>query len=134
MNIINFYNESNIKFLPRKKSIETAEKVFLGENINDFKLNIVILNDDSIHRMNKEFLNHDYPTDVITFTIEDEPLEGEIYISSETAKTQAVEYGVSLKNEILRLVAHGCLHLSGYDDNTDEKRNIMHNLENKYIA
>jgi probable rRNA maturation factor len=57
-----------------------------------------------------------------------------VYISVEKAEEQAKDYGVSLMNEILRLVAHGVLHLVGYDDDTPEKRNEMHQLENLYIA
>lgn len=134
MKKIEFINDIKTKFLPIKKSIETAENVFAGENIVDYELNIIIVDDDKIHRLNAEYLNHDYTTDVITFKLEDSPVVGEIYISADTAREQAAEYKVSLQNEILRLVAHGCLHLAGYDDNTDDDREKMHILENKYIS
>lgn len=59
---------------------------------------------------------------------------GEIYISAETAEKQANEYGVSLTNELMRLTAHGALHLCGYDDGTEADKEAMHKLENKYIS
>ena len=73
-------------------------------------------------------------TDVITFPIDEEPpIYGEIYISIDTARRQAEEYGVSLRNELCRLAVHGALHLAGYDDATPKQREKMHNLENQYI-
>ncbi|MBK7986366.1 MAG: rRNA maturation RNase YbeY [Ignavibacteria bacterium] len=83
--------------------------------------------------MNRKFLQHDYPTDVITFPLEDNPLEGEIYISIDTAIEQARDYNVSVAQELMRLAAHGTLHLIGYDDSTDEERARMSELETLYI-
>ena len=116
---------------------EAIKRVFEGEKnqrkVSEIKVNVIYLNDDEIHNMNKEFLSHDYPTDVITFTLEENPLEGEIYIGAGVAKDQAREYRVSVRNECLRLAVHGALHLCGYEDNTDKKRQEMHLLENKYM-
>ncbi len=132
---IQVYNQTERKFLPLKKMRETAARVFNGEGQNEVELSIVILDDPAIHQMNVDFLQHDYPTDVITFNMDEEDtLAGEVYISADTAESQAKEYGVSLTNELMRLAAHGALHLCGYDDATDEQREKMHSLENKYIA
>jgi probable rRNA maturation factor len=135
------FNSSSTKFLPIKKVVEAVERVFVGEknqgsqkNESGIKTNVIYLDDDEIHKINKEFLTHDYPTDVITFTIEESPLEGEIYIGVGVAKVQAEEYAVSLQNECLRLAVHGALHLCGYEDDTGEKRRAMHLLENKYMG
>ena len=131
------FNSSSTKFLPKKKVTEAIKRVFEGEKnqrkVSEIKVNVIYLNDDEIHNMNKEFLSHDYPTDVITFTLEENPLEGEIYIGAGVAKDQAREYRVSVRNECLRLAVHGALHLCGYEDNTDKKRQEMHLLENKYM-
>jgi rRNA maturation RNase YbeY len=129
----NFYNDSSLKYLPGAKAEKIVRNVFVDENISEYSVNIIVLNDDKIHSMNKQFLNHDYPTDVITFKLEDDPLEGEIYIGAQTAKKQAAEYNVSFSNEILRLAAHGALHLCNYDDATDAQRQEMKKLENKYL-
>ena len=60
-------------------------------------------------------------------------MEGEVYISADTARNQAVEFGVTLTEEILRLAAHGALHLAGYNDATPEEKKIMSTLETKYM-
>jgi probable rRNA maturation factor len=132
---IEVFNHTERKFLPLKKMKEAASNVFLGEGRYDVELNIIILDDSAIHQMNIEFLQHDYPTDVITFNLDEENfLAGEIYISADTAEIQSKDYKVSLTNELMRLAAHGALHLCGYDDETPEQREYMHSLENKYIT
>lgn len=138
---ISVFNSSGIRFLPIKKARELSELVLSRKSAEgklrytDFSLNIVFLSDSDIHQMNKDFLQHDYPTDVITFTIEDNgtELEGEIYIGAETAKKQAEEYSVSLTHEILRLVAHGCLHLMGMDDSTPDEKDKMTQDEDRFL-
>ncbi|OJX61362.1 MAG: rRNA maturation RNase YbeY [Candidatus Kapaibacterium thiocyanatum] len=104
-----------------------------GQKVRNAWIDIIILDDKSIRRMNRDFLDHDYATDVITFPLEDIPLTGEIYISLDTARKQADDYGVTLVNELSRLAVHGALHLMGHDDATDEDRAGMHKLENRYI-
>jgi rRNA maturation RNase YbeY len=84
--------------------------------------------------LNKQYLQHDYATDVITFPLDEQPLYGEIYVSLETARRQANEYGVTVVNELCRLAVHGALHLLGYDDATLEDRAAMHKLESKFIT
>ena len=86
-----------------------------------------------MRELNRQYLGHDYDTDVLSFSLEDDIIDGEVYISIPKAKEQAKDYGVSLENELLRLSAHGTLHLAGYDDNTKEAKEQMHNFENKYI-
>ena len=132
---IRIFNDTNIKYLPKKRSYEVAKKVFLNENVNNYNLNVIFVNDKRIYEINKKYLGHDSTTDVISFNLNEEgqEIEGEIYISIETARKQAIEYNVSFLNEILRLVAHGTLHLVGYADNTKKRREEMHLLENKYI-
>jgi probable rRNA maturation factor len=96
-------------------------------------INLVVCDDSFIHDLNKQYLAHDYPTDVITFVLEAHPLDAEIYISYETAAEQAKDYQVSLTQEMCRLAVHGALHIAGYDDDSDEKRQAMHKLENHYL-
>lgn len=131
---INIINSSSTKFLPKKKCNDAIFNTLLGENITQAEINVIYVDDQEIHNINKEFLNHDYPTDVITFPLEEDSVEGEIYISADTAKMQAIEYKVSLENEIIRLAIHGTLHLLGYDDHSADERQAMHLLENKYLA
>jgi probable rRNA maturation factor len=131
---IRIFNTSALKKLPRKKITQAVENVLKGEKIREAQINVIFVSDEDIHEMNRNFLKHDYPTDVITFPLGEKPLEGEIYISADTAAVQAAEYKASLSAELMRLAAHGTLHLAGYDDATDEDRNRMHLLENRYIC
>jgi rRNA maturation RNase YbeY len=131
---ISVFNSSSHKFLPKKKVQDRLKEVFLSESVDLSWVNVIYLNDDEIHQMNKEHLEHDYPTDVITFELEKEPLEGEIYIGTDTAIYQAKEYKVSSSNEMQRLAIHGALHLCGYDDKTDEQKQLMRQKEDFYLA
>ncbi|MBM2817236.1 MAG: rRNA maturation RNase YbeY [Ignavibacteria bacterium] len=130
---IKIYNDSGKKNLPGKKLIEILSKVFKAHGANDANVSIIFLDDAKMLEMNKKYLNHDWNTDVLTFPMEEDIMDGEIYISVDTALRQAKEYQVPFRNEILRLAIHGALHLLDYDDITDEKRAKMTELENKYL-
>ena len=84
--------------------------------------------------MNRKFLSHNYSTDVISFSIEEDPLEGEIYINLDQARIQAKEEGTGLYQEVRRLAIHGVLHLVGYDDSTKEERREMSKLEDRFLG
>ena len=133
MNKINIFNESNRKTLPRKRIIKILEKIFSDENCENVTVNIIFTDNKSIKKINKKYLNHNYATDVISFKLEDEPLEGEIYICVEIARTNALEYKVSWTEELLRYAIHGVLHLLGYDDISLVAKDKMRNLEDKYL-
>lgn len=85
-------------------------------------VSIAIVDDETIHQLNRQFLAHDYPTDVLSFTLEDEPpqLEGEIIVSVDTARQNAAEAGWSADDELLLYVIHGTLHLAGYLDKSPD--------------
>jgi rRNA maturation RNase YbeY len=95
--------------------------------------NIIFLSDRDLAEMHNTFLNDPSPTDVITFNLGNEKIEGEIYISSERAKAQSREYNVSFENEIIRLVVHGLLHLAGYDDLSESDYKKMKQKENYFV-
>ena len=108
-----------------KKGVEVEE---LGEDI----FTVIIVDNTYIHDLNKTYRGIDRPTDVITFALEDTQdietvprLLGDIYISIEKAKEQAIEYGHSFKREICFLVVHGFYHLLGFDHQTEEEEKIM---------
>lgn len=133
---INIFNDSSFKYLPKKKVVESVKKAFIEEKSVNVFINIVYVNDREIIKLNKRYLKHNRTTDVISFLLEEHKntIEGEIYISVDTAINQAKQYKVSLSNELKRLAVHGALHLMGYNDDTIAKKQIMHKLENKYIG
>ncbi len=93
----------------------------------------IFVDDNTLKQMHSEYLNDPSKTDVITFDLGDDGIEGEIYISTDRARVQAKEYGVRPEEEVLRLMVHGLLHLKGYDDVTDGDRLIMKREENKLV-
>ena len=104
------------------------------EHLENTSFNVIIVDNNYIHELNKTYRNIDRETDVITFALEDEetiiiPEEerilGDIYISIDKAKAQAKEYGHSLLRELSFLAVHGFYHLLGYDHETEEEEKIM---------
>jgi len=87
-----------------------------------------------IRRINRDFLNHDYATDTITFGYnEGGEVEGEFYISLDVIESNAKRFGVSFEDELLRVTIHSALHLMGYDDETPELRIAMNRREDLYL-
>jgi probable rRNA maturation factor len=98
-------------------------------------LNIIFLSDEELIDINKEFLEHDYYTDIITFNYSDKPqnIEGELYISVDGVKENGSNEGVDFMTELKRVIIHGVLHLVGYKDDTNETKKEMQTFENKYL-
>jgi len=97
-------------------------------------ITVVFIDDRMSRRLNRRFLGHDRPTDVIAFPLgEGSNLEGEIYVNLEKARRQAQTYRVTAANETARLVIHGTLHLLGYDDRTPEDARRMKAREDSLV-
>ena len=117
-----------------------AELALKGEYITD----VTIVNNKTIHKINREFRNVDRPTDVISFAFLDDKKEkelkggpinlGQIIISFEKAEEQAKEYEHSLKREMVFLFVHGMLHLLGFDHMNEEDEKKMFELQNKILG
>ena len=100
------------------------------------QLNYVFCSDEFLLQMNKDYLDHDYYTDILTFDSSDEEgvVEGDIFISIDRAADNASQFGVSFESELRRLLVHGVLHLSGQLDKTEEEETEMRRLEDYYLA
>ena len=134
---IGIYNETDEKLNDElnivKKVLEHGmEKL----NVCDVSFNIIIVNNDYIHYLNKEYRHIDRETDVITFALEDdktfnpeERILGDVYISIDKCKSQAIEYGHSFIRELCFLAVHGFLHLLGYDHMIKEEEEVMFKLQ-----
>ena len=99
---------------------------------------IVFVNENEIVRVNKEFLERDYVTDIISFRYDEDEtnqeIEGTLYCCAQRISEQAQDYSNSEKEEFLRVLVHGLIHLVGYDDRTAEEKAEMTRLENKYLS
>jgi len=111
---------------------KTAKKTLNIMGVSDYQLSILILSDDEITKLNSKYFDRDYPTDVIAFPMRKGDfsqitpnLLGDVVISAERAKEQAEQLGHPLEHEIDILIVHGILHLLGYEDDTEEKREEM---------
>ena len=120
MNNFEIYNETdeNIDIEEERKFINYALEY---KKLTNVIFNIIFVNNEQIHQINKEYRGIDRPTDVISFALE----EGDIYISVDKIKEQAKEYGHSEKREMAFLTIHGILHLLGYDHMTKEDEEVM---------
>ena len=114
-----------------KKVLESA---IIKEKLDNVSFNVIIVNNEFIHELNRDYRNIDRETDVITFALEDENtiiipnnerILGDIYISIDKARSQAKEYGHSLLRELSFLAVHGFYHLLGYDHMTPEDEKVM---------
>lgn len=119
---------------------DQMDTVLRAAGYSSGSLQIVLVDDAEIHAINRDFLEHDWPTDVITFSYADElpdqpqALDGELVVSVETADRMAVEHGCSRHAELLLYCVHGVLHLCGYDDTTASERVRMRQREQELLA
>ena len=99
-------------------------------------ISVALVDDLTIHELNRQYLQHDYPTDVLSFMLDENEthLEGELVVSTDTAVRNAVEYGWSAENEMLLYLVHGALHLVGYLDKSPEECAAMHAAEVTHLT
>ena len=120
---------------------ELLNFVVIKEKLENCLFNIILVDNDYIHKLNKEYRGIDRVTDVISFALEDSQDEvkldfrvlGDIYISVDKAKDQAKEYGHSFLRELSFLTIHGLLHLLGYDHMTKEEEEIMFKKQDELL-
>jgi probable rRNA maturation factor len=130
-----FYDNTSYKIKGWKKVVRILNKVIAKEGKISGDLSYIITNDEELRKINTQFLEHDYFTDVITFNYSDKNyINGEVYISLDSVKENALNYNVSLKEEIRRVMIHGVLHLVGYDDKTEAERKKMREQENFWLS
>jgi probable rRNA maturation factor len=105
------------------------------EGLEKAAIDIAIVDDPTIHDLNRRFLNHDEPTDVLSFLLDDENgVEGDVIVSAETAMRSAGRYDWPGADELLLYVIHGTLHLVGYDDLDPTARAEMRSREKHYLT
>lgn len=143
MNKIEFFNTTEEEIEELNMIKDLMDYACDYQKLDNVTFNIIIVNNDEIHRINREYRNIDRPTDVITFALEDEKnmildpeagrILGDIYISIEKAREQAIEYGHSFLRELAFLAVHGFLHLQGYDHMQKEDEKVMFTLQDDIL-
>jgi len=128
--------ENNIKFkLKNKRKIKHwITSVILIRKKKTGSINFIFCDDEYILLTNRKYLNHDYYTDIITFDYtEQEILNGDIFISIDTVKSNSKKYNTSFDNELNRVLIHGILHLCGLKDKSNREKDDMRRAEDKAL-
>jgi len=136
MSKIAIASPQEIVAIDRGRMREVARAVLDGEEIGDYEISLAFVDDATIHRLNKQFLGHDEPTDVLSFPLSDaraRKLAGELVIGVEVAREQAERRGHDVHAELALYAVHGLLHLCGYDDESAEERWRMRERERHYL-
>ena len=137
METILFRNADKTFLFPDKKGLKHfIEFLFEKEKKGLYELTYVFCSDEYLLSINKDFLQHDYYTDIITFDLSENSKQiiGEIYISLDRVKDNAKTLNTNIKEETLRVIFHGALHLCGYKDKSKADITKMRQKENYYIS
>lgn len=134
MNFSFNFEDVNFELPDHKKLEEWIDFAIRNEECFTGNITYIFCSDEYLLNVNKQYLNHDYFTDIITFDyVKDDLISGDMFISVDTIRSNAEIYGVSFENELLRVMIHGVMHLVGYDDLTDEQEAEIHKMEDKYL-
>ena len=129
---LQLHNNSGLSI--KEDATKEVISIVLSEHgYSEANISIVLIDDYSLRKMKKKYFGEDLYTDIISFNIEENPFEGELYISYDRVKSNAIEFSEKYHIELKRVIIHGLLHLCGYDDSTKEEKNKMTELENKYL-
>lgn len=133
--MIDFNYETDFTLDNEEAIVNWLSKVILSENKKEGEINYIFCDDDYLHKINLEHLGHDTLTDIISFdyTVGNE-INGDVFISIERVKDNAVDFKVSFEAELKRVLVHGLLHYCGYKDKTGTDELIMRSKEDEKIA
>ena len=143
MNKVELFNQTEKEINELDTVLKVLDSALKKENLDNVSFNLIIVDNEYIHELNRTYRNIDRETDVITFALEDEdsiilPNEervlGDIYISIDKAESQAEEYGHSLLRELSFLAVHGFYHLLGYDHMTEEDEKVMFKKQEEVLS
>jgi probable rRNA maturation factor len=158
MYVVDVSNTQSVLDIDEDFLRRVTEQTLEDERINQAEISLAIVDNLTIHDLNIRFLQHDYPTDVLSFLFESdggdeekartsEPkglttgrrgagkrIEGEIIVSAEMARDMALEYGWQPQDELVLYVVHGLLHLAGYDDLDEDEKRVMRGREREVLA
>jgi probable rRNA maturation factor len=132
---VKFFSEDiSHNFKNKKQVITWIHNTISEEKQLPGDINIIFTSDKYLLGINKQYLKHNYFTDIVTFNYcENNVINGDIFISIETVKNNSLRFDVNFTTELERVIIHGVLHLIGYDDQNDEEKAIMREKENYYL-
>lgn len=131
------YQTDGVKMpaIKRRENSAWVKKVAESYGKKVGEIAYIFVNDDKILEVNKEYLQHDYYTDIITFDYcEDNVISGDLFISLDTVRSNAEQVGATYEQELNRVIIHGILHLCGINDKGPGEREIMEAAENKALS
>ncbi|MFY1048147.1 rRNA maturation RNase YbeY [Chryseobacterium sp. GP-SGM7] len=132
--MIQFFYE-NISESVNTEYKKWLEEIILSERKKLGEINYIFCNDDYLLKVNQDYLQHDYYTDIITFDyVKGKTISGEIFVSLQRISDNASTLSKDYEEELRRVLAHGVLHLSGYKDKTEEEEKLMRSKEDFYLA
>lgn len=133
--MINFNYETDFSLNNEQAFTDWLSVVIVSEKKNEGEINYIFCDDEYLHKINVEYLNHDTLTDIISFdyTVGNE-ISGDIFVSVERVEDNAKDFNVSFDEELKRVLAHGILHYCGYKDKSDADAELMRSKEDEKIA
>ena len=136
MGRIAIHNQQEAAPIDFTRMREVARAVLEGEDEAEAEISLAFVDNATIHRLNKRYLDHDEPTDVLSFPLSEakaKRMSGELVIGAEVALAQATERGHDVQAELALYIIHGLLHLCGHDDHEDRDRVEMRQRERHYL-
>jgi probable rRNA maturation factor len=136
MSKIAIHTPQEIVAVDRGRMREIVRAVLAGEDVADYEISLAFVDNPTIHTLNMRYLQHDEPTDVLSFPLSDpgaRKLSGELVLGVEVAKERALELGHAVDAELALYVIHGLLHLCGYDDKSAAAEREMRARERHYL-
>lgn len=133
--MINFHYETDFQLEDEALYSDWISSVILSENKGEGEINYVFCDDEYLHKINVEYLDHDTLTDIISFDYsEGNLLQGDVFVSIERVRENALDFSVNFEDELRRVLIHGILHYCGYKDKTQEEESIMRRKEDEKTA
>ena len=133
--MINFNYETEFTLENEQAFEDWLSRVIVSENKKEGEINYIFYDDEYLHKINLEYLNHDTLTDIISFDYSmGNELNGDIFVSIERVKDNAADFNVSFEEELKRVIVHGVLHYCGYKDKSEADEALMRSKEDEKIA
>lgn len=133
--MISFNYETDFLLEDEKAIASWISNVISSEEFKEYEINYIFCDDEYLHKLNVEFLNHDTLTDIISFDYSvGKIIQGDIFISIERVKDNAKNFNVTFLEELKRVIVHGVLHYCGYKDKTEKDASLMREKENYHLT